>query len=448
MTIAYFDTASGIAGDMTLSALIDAGADVGYLNQQIQSLGLPDVRLEFSETIRHCFRAKMLTVHYPAEHAHRHLSDIEALIEGSQLTSRERQLALRMFRKLGAAEAKVHGTDIESVHFHEVGAVDSIVDIVGIAVAVNQLNISRIEASPTPTGCGTIHIAHGLVSVPAPATAELLKGVPIRSSSIPFELTTPTGAAFLSTLCDGFGPLPDMQITRLGYGAGHKDLAEQANLLRVFIGEPVANQQDTVCQLEANIDDASGEQIAFAVEQLWKVPGVLDVFTSAISMKKNRPAVLLSVLCRPEARPAVEDCFFAHTSTLGVRCNVLTRRKLHREVLSVETPFGSADVKVAWHAGVGDVSPRFSPEYDDCRRLANEHRTEFSAVFRAVIDAAESRKTDLVPPVGLTQNPENAGPWEIPSMVDAVEKNPAGGHDHHDHGGHDHHDHGGHDHHH
>ena len=239
MVLAYLDTTSGIAGDMTLAALVDAGADREYIAKQVLSLGLPEVELEFSETLRHCFRALRLDVRHPPEHAHRHLSDIEAMIDASELEAREREVACRLFRRLGQAEAKVHGTTLEQVHFHEVGAVDSIVDIVGTSVAICNLGIDRIMASPTPTGCGTITIAHGQVSVPAPATAELLRGVPIRSSKVEAELTTPTGAAILATLVDGFGPLPDMQLERIGYGAGHRDLPEQANLLRVLIGSPL-----------------------------------------------------------------------------------------------------------------------------------------------------------------------------------------------------------------
>jgi len=222
MAIAYLDTLSGIAGDMTLAAFVDAGADRNYLQRQIDSLGLPQVVLDFSETHRGDFRALRLDVRFPAEHVHRRLKDIEAMIRNSQLSERERDMAIRMFRRLGAAEAKVHGKSIEEVHFHEVGAVDSIVDICGIAVAIAQLDIERLFASATPTGCGTVRIAHGVVSIPAPATAELLKGVPIRNSQVEAELTTPTGATVLATLVDGFGSLPDMQIERIGYGADTK----------------------------------------------------------------------------------------------------------------------------------------------------------------------------------------------------------------------------------
>lgn len=442
MLIAYLDTNSGIAGDMTLAAFVDAGADLSYITQQIHSLGLPQVSLEMSETQRHCFRALRLDVRHPPEHAHRHLSDIEAMLDRSSLTDRERILAQRLFRKIGTAEAKVHGTTLEEVHFHEVGAIDSIVDIVGTAVAISSLNISRIVASPTPTGCGTIHIAHGEVSVPAPATAELLKGIPIKSSHIQAELTTPTGAAILASLVDGFGPVPDMQIQRIGYGAGHKELREQANLLRVLIGKPLEHDQDEVSVLETNLDDVTGEQLGFAIEQMWKA-GALDVYTTAIGMKKNRPAVLLSVICRPESRLSLEDCLFKHTGSLGIRRSLLKRSKLRREIRRVEIPGGEVRVKLAWGRD-GASELRFAPEYEDCRRVASDQGLSLEVVYQQAVDAAKNQFT-------LQSNASRQG--EFGSDVAVTSGLPAAasgessndhGHDHHSH----HHDHGGHHHHH
>ena len=385
MAIAYLDTLSGISGDMTLAALVDAGADRQYLQRQIDSLGMSGVVLDFSETHRGDFRALRLDVRFPNEHAHRRLKDIEAMIGRSQLTVRERDMALRMFRRLGAAEAKVHGKPIEQVHFHEVGAVDSIVDICGIAVAIANLEIERLFASATPTGCGTVRIAHGLVSVPAPATAELLKGIPIRHSQVEAELTTPTGATVLASLVDGFGPIPDMQIEHIGYGAGHKELQEQANLLRVLVGTATLSDRDEVVVLETNIDDITGEQLGFAIEQIWKT-GALEVFTTAIGMKKNRPGVLLSVLCRPELRSGMEDCMFQHTGSLGIRRQHSTRRILVREIFRVSTPLGDARVKLA-HQPNGEV--RIAPEYDDCRALALAHGISLESAFQIARDAAE-----------------------------------------------------------
>lgn len=390
MSLAYFDTLSGIAGDMLLAALVDAGADPNYIVGQLRSLpGLEQVELEFSATTRHDFRALRLDVKHPHDPVHRHLSDIEAMIASSRLTDQQRDLALRVFRRLGDAEAKVHGTTVEQVHFHEVGAIDSIVDIVGVAIALSQLQIRRIVAAPPPTGTGTIRIAHGLVSVPAPATAELLRGIPLRGSSIAAELTTPTGAAFLATLVDGFGPMPDMQIERIGCGAGHRELKEQANVLRVMVGSAVQQTSDEVVLLETNIDDANGQQLGYAIEQIWAA-APLDVYTTAIAMKKNRPGTMLSVLCPPEQRRAIEQVMLRHTGSLGIRRSQLTRCVVPRESFEITTPLGMAHVKVSWLPG-GDSQPemRIAPEYEDCRRMAQASGQTLESVMQLVRHTAQ-----------------------------------------------------------
>lgn len=453
MLLAYLDTTSGIAGDMTLAALVDAGADANYITEQVRSLGLKDVRLEFSSAMRHGFRALRLDVRHPPEHQHRHFSDIQQMIAASQLSPHEQLLALRLFERLAHAEAKVHGTTIEQVHFHEVGAIDSIVDIVGVAVAVSSLGIERLVASPTPTGTGQIRIAHGLVSVPAPATAELLRGVPIRSTAVEAELTTPTGAAILSSLVDGFGPLPDMQITRIGYGAGHRDLREQANLLRVLIGHSSLENADEVLVLETNVDDISGEQIGFAIEQLWHA-GALDVYTTAIGMKKGRPGVLLSVICRPELRIPLEECLFRNSGSLGIRRSYMARRKLERWSTSVTTQWGDLRVKTA-RGTQGEL--QFAPEYEDCRRIAEEQGVKLSTVYRTVIAAAEKGLADVASPASKRNQ---GNPFQDHGAHDHYghdhhshghdhhgHDHHGHSHDHHDHSGHDHHDHSGHDHH-
>ncbi len=437
MATAYLDTNSGIAGDMMLSALVDAGLDPDQLQSKIDSLGLPELKLVFRETQRHCFRALHLDVQTPPEHAHRHLSEIQSLIANSALNDREKHLANRLFQNLARAEAKVHGSTMEEVHFHEVGAVDSIVDIVGTAVGICSLNIDRVIASPTPTGCGQIKIAHGIVSVPAPATAELLRGIPIRESHIESELTTPTGAAILATLADGFGPVPDMQISRIGYGAGTKDFAEQANILRILVGEPVASSGDRVTVLETNLDDVSGEQIGFAVEQIWQA-GALDVFTTPIAMKKNRPASMLSVICHPERRISIEDCMFTHCGTLGIRRTIMDRSTLERQSISVQTGFGNVRVKIAWSAQHPLVK-QFAPEYEDCRQCAIQHGTTISAVYREAIRLAETEAR-------TRSNPQEAGDMPLYTSESGRQSQPTASQ--HEHSAHDHsHDHG-HDHHH
>ncbi len=256
---------------MTLGALVDAGVPLDALNAAVASLGLPGVRLVVQEVKKLGFRATQITVEHEPEHKHRHLHHIEAIIDQSQLTPKQKVTALAIFRRLAEAEAKVHGTTIEKVHFHEVGAVDSIADIVGAAVGWDLLGADRLVVSPIPTGTGRIKIAHGEVNVPAPATAELLRGIPLAASSVEAELTTPTGAAIVATLASEFGPVPAMSIQQIGYGAGQRDLPQQANILRLIVGDAAeaASAGDSICVLETNLDDVSGEVIGHCVGKLW-----------------------------------------------------------------------------------------------------------------------------------------------------------------------------------
>ncbi len=379
MKIAYFDCASGISGDMTLGALVDAGADLGVMNRAIGSLGLPGCRLLAREVKKHALRATQVTVQYEPEHQHRHLHHIFALLDGAELTGRQRQTARQIFTRLAEAEAKVHGVAVEKVHFHEVGAADSIADVVGTAVGLDVLGVDRVAASPVPTGCGRVRIAHGEVSIPAPATAELLRGIPVAESAIEAELTTPTGAAILATLAERFGPVPSMTVRRIGYGAGQMDLPEQANVLRVILGETAGAEEQEVCLVETNLDDTSGEMIGYAISRLWQA-GALDVFTTAIQMKKNRPAVKLSVLCRAADAPAVEGVLFRETTTLGVRRWPVARQVLARTTHRVATPWGEVEGKVGYPP---EGLPRFSPEFESCRRMAAEHDVPLREVYDA-----------------------------------------------------------------
>jgi hypothetical protein len=378
MRIAYLDCLSGISGDMTLGALVDAGVELSDLNAAVGSLGLPGCRLVAEQVKRHGFRATRVRVEYQPEHAHRHLKHILPMIEGGRLTDRQKELARRIFTRLAEAEAKVHGTTIEKVHFHEVGAADSIADVVASAVGWDLLGVERIVASPIPTGTGTVKIAHGLCSIPAPATAELLTGVPLRESSVPHELTTPTGAAIVTTLADAFGPLPAMRIRRIGYGAGQRDLAEQPNLLRLVVGEALeARAGEEVWIVETNLDDLSGELIGYATERLWQA-GALDVYTTAIQMKKSRPGVQLSVLCRAGDVEAVEAILFHETTTLGVRRWPVSRNVLARRSHCVQTQWGPIEGKLGW---LGDGAPRFAPEYESCRQIAARHGVPLRTVY-------------------------------------------------------------------
>jgi hypothetical protein len=302
------------------------------------------------------------------------------MIDAGQLTPRQKDLAKRIFTRLGEAEAKVHGTTIRKVHFHEVGAVDSIADIVGAAIGWDLLGVDRIECSPIPTGRGTVQIAHGLCSIPAPATAELLQGIPLAESNVSAELTTPTGAAIVSTLVDHFGPLPAMKIERIGYGAGTRELTEQANLVRLFVGESVeAAAADQVWVVETNLDDVSGEVVGYATTKLWEA-GALDVYTTAIQMKKNRPGVTVTALCQAAQIEKVEKILFRETGTLGVRRWPVSRHKLERKAHQVETEFGPIEGKLGWIAG---QQPSFSPEFDSCSRAASERGVPLKDVYEA-----------------------------------------------------------------
>ena len=272
MRIAYLDCSSGISGDMTLGALVDAGVPLDALNAVVASLGLPGVALVAREVKKLGFRATQITVEHQPEHKHRHLHHIEAIIEQGKLTAPQQATARAIFRRLAEAEAKVHGTTVEKVHFHEVGAIDSIADIVAAAVGWDLLGAERLVVSPIPTGTGRITIAHGEINVPAPATAELLRNIPLAASSVEAELTTPTGAAIVATLAAAFGPLPAMTVERIGYGAGQRDLPQQANVLRLLVGQAAESAEagDSVTILETNLDDVSGEVIGYCIGKLWE----------------------------------------------------------------------------------------------------------------------------------------------------------------------------------
>ena len=389
MKIAYFDCLSGISGDMTLGALVDAGIDLAVLQAGIDSLKLPrPVKLIATEVKRKGFRATKVNVEHEPEQAHRHLHHIVDMIDASDMiTPPQKDLAKRIFTRLGEAEAKVHGTTLRKVHFHEVGAVDSIADIVGSAIGISLLGVDRIVCSPVPVGSGYIEIEHGRVTVPAPATAELLKGIPIAASTVQMELTTPTGAAIVSTVSDEYGPLPSLRINTIAYGAGDRELNEQANVVRLMIGESEQTQlRDQVLVLETNLDDISGEIIGHTTSKLLEA-GALDVYTTSIHMKKNRPGVLLTVLCGGELAPKMEKILFRETGTLGIRRWPVSRHKLERRAHSVATAHGSIEGKVAV---LSDGSLSFSPEFEACRRIADSASLPLREVYEAAMRAFEA----------------------------------------------------------
>jgi len=378
MKVAFLDCVSGISGDMTLGALVDVGVDLATIQQGIDSLGLPSCRLVREEVKKKGFRATQITVEHEPEHAHRHLHHITGMIDGSTLTDRQKDLARKIFTRLGEAEAKVHGTTLQKVHFHEVGAVDSIADIVGAAIGWDLLGADRIYCSPIPTGRGFIQIAHGRCSIPAPATAELLSGIPLAACEIESELTTPTGAAIVATLVDQFGPMPAMTIDRIGCGAGQRDLDEQGNILRLVVGEvECAVGSEQVWMLETDLDDISGEQVGYC-RSLLAEAGALDVYATSIQMKKNRPGTKLSVLCQSADISRLQEILFRETTTLGVRRWQLYRDTLERTIISVETPWGPIEGKVVTLA---DGTRRFSPEFESCQKVARQQEIRLQEVY-------------------------------------------------------------------
>jgi len=380
--VGYFDCFSGIAGDMTLAALVDAGVDRRAIQDAVASLGLP-CELTFDTVRRGGFRATYARVATPHEHAHRHWHHIEAIIDKSVITPRQKELAKRIFLKLGEAEAKVHGTDLAKIHFHEVGAVDSIVDIVGSAVGLDLLGVERFEASPVPPGRGWVTAAHGRMPLPAPATAELLRGVPLAESLVDGEMTTPTGAAILTTVVERFASLPALTTESIGLGAGTREVPEQANILRLFVGTVnLPSASDRIWVLETNLDDLPGEVVGYTMTRLMEA-GALDAFVTPIQMKKSRPGVMVSVLCDEAKIPPLEDLLFRETATLGIRRYPVSRHKLKRQPIEVETPYGAIRGKLAWLA---ERPPQFSPEYDDCARIAAAQ----AIPLRAVYDAAHA----------------------------------------------------------
>ncbi len=385
MRVAHFDCFSGISGDMTLGALIDAGVDAGAIRAGIDSLGLP-VKLEIEKVRKGGFAATQVRVEAPEDDTHRHLPDIEDILRRGRLSDAQRDLALRIFRRLAQAEAAAHGMPIEKVHFHEVGALDSVADIVGCAIALDLLGVQRFTSRPVPTGSGMVKCAHGLMPVPAPGTAELLKGVPLASSEIKAELTTPTGAAILTTVVSEWVDSPAMTIESIGHGAGKRNFPEQPNLLRLLVGvasEPVDFDVERVWVLETNLDDLPAEVVGYCYELLLGA-GALDVYTTPIFMKKNRPAILLSVLTTEANIPALEEILFRETATFGIRRYRVTRDTLQRKAHFVDTPWGKVKGKIGW---AENRPPVFTPEYEDCARVAREHGVALRVVFRTVQNA-------------------------------------------------------------
>jgi uncharacterized protein (TIGR00299 family) protein len=366
MTTLYFDCFAGASGDMILGAMVAAGVDPEFLRRQLSLLPVTGFSVSFETVDRSGLSATYARVETAHEHSHRSLADIKDIIHGSDLSDAVKERAVQIFTRLAEAEARVHNEPIDHVHFHEVGALDAIVDVVGAAICFEALQIERFVCSPLHVGSGMVKMAHGHFPIPPPAVAELLKGVPFYATEIKGELLTPTGAAIITTVCSEYGPIPEMKTAATGYGAGTREYQDFPNVLRVMLGETASALDERLWMLETNLDDASPQIIGHVMERVLEL-GALDCFFTPVQMKKNRPGVLLSVLCGREEKEAVMKLLFTETTTLGVRSYEVTRRALERSVVTVETQYGPIDVKVAHLEGrvVNEM-----PEFEQCRLAA------------------------------------------------------------------------------
>jgi uncharacterized protein (TIGR00299 family) protein len=387
MKLAYFDCIAGASGDMLLGALVDAGLPLEVLKEKLAGLNLPGFEIEARTVFKNGFRATKVNVIVQDTQTERHLAEIESLFNESALEPALRDRATAILLRIGQVEAGIHGQPVEAVHLHELGGLDTIIDVTGVLAGLDILEIERVFVSPLPLGRGFTRGAHGQIPLPAPATLALLEGVPVTGSDLEVELVTPTGAALLTSLAAGFGPVPAMTLSAIGYGAGGRDLPIP-NLLRVLIGEAGTRDGlvlDFLEILETNIDDLNPEFYDHVLARLFEA-GALDVTLSPIQMKKNRPATQLSVLCQPDLSGTMQEILFTQTSTLGIRRQRVERVSLPRSVTSVETGYGRVRVKIArW----GDGKVKSSPEYEDCRRLAEERQVPLMSVYKAADLAAQ-----------------------------------------------------------
>jgi len=381
MKAVYFDCFSGISGDMTLGALVDAGCSVDVLRNKLQGLPVPGWEVSSEKVWKNGMAATHVRVKTQETQTHRSLTTILDILKQSNLDQRVKARASAIFTKLGEAEAAVHDVPLEKIHFHEVGAVDAIVDIVGACIGFEELGFEKFACSALNVGGGTAKMAHGILPVPAPATARLLMGKPTYSNGVLKELVTPTGAAIVATLCDAFGPQPAMKVSAIGYGAGTTDLESQPNVLRIMVGDiadkAIDDHGGTIRVLEANLDDMSPQIFGYLLEKALAA-GALDVFATAVQMKKSRPGTLVTILCKPEDEGKFQQMLFAETSTLGVRSHLVERRALPREFVNVTTRFGDVRIKVARADG---IVRHAAPEFDDCRKLAEEKNVPLHEVM-------------------------------------------------------------------
>ena len=404
MKLLYLDCFAGTSGDMFLGALLDLGVSEDALRTELEKLHLPGYRISSRRVTKQNISATKFDVTvfvdaavrspspmlHAVVHEHRGYAEIAAMIEKSGLSKRVKDRALGVFRRIGEAEAKIHGIPLERIHFHEIGAVDSIVDIVGACIAVELLGVDEIHASPPRLGSGFVETAHGRFPVPAPATLELLRGIPVQPSNEAFELVTPTGAALLAEFCSRFGPLPAMSIEKIGYGAGTRDLEKTPNVLRAILGETsavvsTAEEADAVAVIETNIDDMNPQLFGDVMERLLTA-GALDVFLTPVQMKKNRPGTLLTVLCERNAVDRLAELVLTHTTSFGVRVHEAQRRKLARDIVKVKTRFGEIEVKIGRLRG--RIVSR-SPEFESCKQAAAKFTVTVKEVHNEATRVAE-----------------------------------------------------------
>lgn len=383
MKLAYFDLIAGASGDMILGALVDAGLPIAELQDDLSLLGLPEFALTAARVMRGAFSATKVDVHAVDTAHSRGLAEIEQIIAASRLPQHIQARGLRIFQRLAEAEAGIHGVPVAAIHFHELGAVDTIVDVTGALLALERLGVGRVFASPVPLGRGTARGAHGVFPLPAPASVALLRGAVVVGADHAVETVTPTAAALLAELAEGFGPIPRMTLAAVGYGAGSRT-APEPNILRVLLGEAddAADDSEPLVMLETNIDDMSPEVHGYVMERLLAA-GALDAYLTPVIMKKGRPGVVLTALCRPADAMRLRELLFAETSTLGIRTVEVQRHCLPRESKTAQTPYGEIRIKVArWADG-----EKAAPEYEDCRRAAETHNVPLLRVYQAAMAA-------------------------------------------------------------
>ena len=375
---------------MILGALVGAGADPHQLIDQLKLLRVENYQVSFSQVDRCNLSATRATVQVGPEHSHRHLADLLKIISDSQLTSSVKERAGRIFSLLAEAESEVHNVPVERIHFHEVGALDAIIDIVGACIGFELLGIERFVCSPLHVGSGTVEIAHGRFPIPPPAVLSLLRGAPIYSTEVKGELVTPTGAAIIKAVAEEFGPLPPMLVNSVGYGAGAREYKDFPNALRVVVGEtpdPPVKDVERLVMLETNIDDMSPQVFGYVMDKAFEL-GALDCYFTPVQMKKNRPGTLVSILCKPARQTTLCEMLLVETTTLGVRSYEVERVALQRAIVTVETPYGAIDIK---EASIDGRLLRAMPEYEQCRRAAQEAGVTFREVEQSALKAHEQR---------------------------------------------------------